>query len=306
MYIYIHMHIYIFVYIHINIHIGVRWGFEGRDRYAHGGILTAALNMREEIEDSHVLDILLDSPSSSYNTSFADIENPIDSSSETRNPLDRSASTQTYAHYKLVIVGHSLGAGLAAILSLAMRAKYPNLHCYGYGMPASIFDWKTAQECGEYVTAVVLDTDLVTRMSLHAMTRLREKVLDCIVRARVHKLFVIQALFKDVKSAAVMYPHEEAPESDFKACVDQYKLKMSHRVFGDGDQVKPLLYLPGRALHLLKSSEDGLFCLTKSIYTPQYAPTSDFMELEVSPTMAFDHFPDRYLVEITRLWDSWK
>jgi hypothetical protein len=157
---------------------GVRWDFEGRDRYAHGGILKAALNIREEIEDSHVLDKLLDSPSSSYNTCFADIENPIGISSETRNPLDRNTSTEgiearwdgskvgsetrnpldrntsTYAHYKLVIVGHSLGAGLAAILSLAMRAKYPNLHCYGYGMPASIFDWKTAQECGEYVTAV--------------------------------------------------------------------------------------------------------------------------------------------------------
>jgi sn1-specific diacylglycerol lipase len=285
---------------------GVRWGFEGRERYAHGGILSAALHIREEIEDSHVLEKLFDSPSYSYDTCFVDTENPIDNSSVTRNPLDRNPPTQTYAHYKLVIVGHSLGAGIAAILSLAMRAKYPNLHCYGYGMPASVFDWKTAQECSEYVTSVVLDTDLVTRMSTHSMNKLREEVLDCIVRARVHKLFVLQAVFKDVKSSAVMYRHEEAPESDFKACVDQYKLKMSQRVFGDGDQLKPLLYLPGRALHLLKSSEDGLFCLTRSVYTPQYAPTSDFMELEVSPTMAFDHFPDRYLVEITRLWDSWK
>ena len=25
----------------------------------------------------------------------------------------------------------------------------------------------------------------------------------------------------------------------------------------------------------------------------------------VSPSMAWDHFPDRYLTEITRLWESW-
>ena len=25
----------------------------------------------------------------------------------------------------------------------------------------------------------------------------------------------------------------------------------------------------------------------------------------LSPSMALDHFPDRYLTEITRLWESW-
>ena len=24
-----------------------------------------------------------------------------------------------------------------------------------------------------------------------------------------------------------------------------------------------------------------------------------------SPSMVWDHFPDRYLIEITRLWESW-
>lgn len=50
-----------------------------------------------------------------------------------------------FENYDLVIVGHSLGAAAAAILALTLRPRYPNLKCLGYGMPASVFDWRTAQ-----------------------------------------------------------------------------------------------------------------------------------------------------------------
>ena len=125
-----------------------------------------------------------------------------------------------------MIVGHSLGAAAAAILALTLRKQYPTLQCLGYGMPASVFDWVTAQgarcpccacdinvsgivlillppisflflysscllssplthplsplECSEYVTSLVLDSDMVARMSVHAMATLRAEVLDCI------------------------------------------------------------------------------------------------------------------------------
>ena len=59
-------------------------------------------------------------------------------------------------------------------------------------------------------------------------------------------------------------------------------------------------------LFMLLRTTDSFFCLTRSAYIPQHAPTSDFLELMVSPSMAWDHFPDRYLTEITRLWESWK
>jgi hypothetical protein len=39
-----------------------------------------------------------------------------------------------------VITGHSLGAGAAAILTLLMRNQYPDLVCYGFGMPGSVLD----------------------------------------------------------------------------------------------------------------------------------------------------------------------
>ena len=50
-----------------------------------------------------------------------------------------------YSSYQLVIVGHSLGAGIAAVLALTLRAMYPTLKCVIYGVPGSVFDWRTAQ-----------------------------------------------------------------------------------------------------------------------------------------------------------------
>lgn len=41
-------------------------------------------------------------------------------------------------HYGLVIVGHSLGAGTAAILSFLLRPQYPTLECYSYSPPGGL------------------------------------------------------------------------------------------------------------------------------------------------------------------------
>lgn len=57
-------------------------------------------------------------------------------------------------HYGLVIVGHSLGAGTAAILSFLLRPQYPTLRCYAYSPPGGLL----RSEC--------TDAGLITRCTL--------------------------------------------------------------------------------------------------------------------------------------------
>ena len=40
-----------------------------------------------------------------------------------------------YTDYQLVIVGHSLGAGTGAILTLLMKKKYETVKCFAYSPP---------------------------------------------------------------------------------------------------------------------------------------------------------------------------
>lgn len=72
------------------------------------------------------------------------------------------------------------------------------------------------------------------------------------------------------------------------------------------DLLKPYLHFPGRAVHLIKSEEKSSFCSSKPIYNPHLIPSFSFVELLVTPSMMLDHFPDRYLIEITRTWKSWQ
>lgn len=38
----------------------------------------------------------------------------------------------------MVVVGHSLGAGTAAILAIMMKQEFPSLHCYAYSPPGGL------------------------------------------------------------------------------------------------------------------------------------------------------------------------
>ena len=40
---------------------------------------------------------------------------------------------------QLVIVGHSLGGGIASVLALLLKPLYPGLKCFAYSPPGCVF-----------------------------------------------------------------------------------------------------------------------------------------------------------------------
>jgi hypothetical protein len=74
------------------------------------------------------------------------------------------------------------------------------------------------------VTSFILGNDLVCRLNFISLCRLRNDVLDAISRARVNKMFVLRAIFKDLEPSDLMYPRGEEPESEFKRSVDRFKV----------------------------------------------------------------------------------
>ncbi len=41
--------------------------------------------------------------------------------------------------YRLIVTGHSLGGGVASILSMMLEPYYPDLYCYAFSTPGCIF-----------------------------------------------------------------------------------------------------------------------------------------------------------------------
>lgn len=67
--------------------------------------------------------------------------------------------------YQLVITGHSLGAGIASILALLIKLNlnFPNMTCYAFSPPGSLFSFPLAQYCKMFITSVILGNDIVPR-----------------------------------------------------------------------------------------------------------------------------------------------
>lgn len=89
-------------------------------------------------------------------------------------------NTQTFG---LVMVGHSLGAGTAAILAIIMKQKYPDLECYSYSPPGGLLSMPVVEYSKSFITSVVVGKDVVPRIGLHQMESLRADLINAITRS---------------------------------------------------------------------------------------------------------------------------
>lgn len=65
------------------------------------------------------------------------IKNKLDEKNLIQRAQNHNPERNT-ASFGLVIVGHSLGAGTAAILSILLKPAYPSLLCYSYSPPGGL------------------------------------------------------------------------------------------------------------------------------------------------------------------------
>lgn len=82
-----------------------------------------------------------------YLLSYFFLKGMVQTASYIRNKLEKeNLLGKAFAHnpergtpdFRLVLVGHSLGAGTAAILALLLRHEYPHVHCYAYSPPGGL------------------------------------------------------------------------------------------------------------------------------------------------------------------------
>ena len=71
-----------------------------------------------------------------------------------RNKILDDAISHEFSGFKLRIIGHSLGAGIAAMLGLMLRQKFPTLRCLCFSPPGCVFSQRTARESKDYALYV--------------------------------------------------------------------------------------------------------------------------------------------------------
>ena len=213
-----------------------------------------------------------------------------------------------YSDYNLVITGHSLGAGCAAILSLMFLKDFPDLKCYAFEPPGSVLSENVADI--EHITSYVLNTDIVPRLSYLSIRNLRDDVLDMIARIRVPKHKILRLSFADstdellsALESEIIHSTESLPESDFSILVQGIKDSQSGRVPSGYEDVD--LFPPGRIIHLIPRYNASSLYSDESCsdYVAVWAQRDDLMDIQITKTLVSDHIPTKNRVELETLND---
>ena len=87
---------------------------------------------------------------------------------------------------RVTVLGHSLGAGTAALTAAIMRQNIPTLRCVAFATPPCL-EFDAAESCAPFLTSVVLHDDVVSRASLANVQDLRARLQAIDWRASFEK-----------------------------------------------------------------------------------------------------------------------
>jgi sn1-specific diacylglycerol lipase len=212
--------------------------------------------------------------------------------------LDRLllGESPTFPGFKLVVTGHSLGAGIGGILLLLLSPKFEGLRCLCYSPPGCVM---SSQACSQHnITSFVLESDIVPRMSYHSMVGLRNDVLEAIARIKVPKHVAMTANDSNEGDLDLVHLRDSISESAFYRRVCEFyehqsMVEQMHRTHN------VTLHIPGRIVHIIEAvvnkSKSGLFRFHHPSvdFIPVWAKREDFSVIEVAKSVTMDHNPER-------------
>nr|XP_061808001.1 diacylglycerol lipase-beta-like [Nerophis lumbriciformis] len=223
----------------------------------------------------------------------------------------------TVVPYKLVITGHSLGAGAAAVLAILLRSSFPTLKCYAFSPPGGLLSKALADYSKDFVVSVVLGKDLVPRLSLPNMEDLKRKILKIVSNCNKPKYrILLQGCWYELFGGdpddfpSEMENRREQELSQPLLGEESLLIRNSSSYQSLASDDSPVhtvphmpLFLPGRVLHILEDGSTRRSCISQVRYRAEWSNEMAFRSILISPRMLVDHMPDgvlRALESLTR------
>jgi sn1-specific diacylglycerol lipase len=175
---------------------------------AHAGIVRAAEAVLASVDAMGVLDALLTGDRGAlcaYASGLDDdaraelvaqASGPLASvASAAGVPPDRLAAACEAAlpdtkGWRLVVTGHSLGAGTAALLALILKPRVPGVRCWAFSPPGCTVSAALIAYTRSFVTSIAAGKDVVTRVGAVNLNRLIDEMMVSLARSKYPKLKV--------------------------------------------------------------------------------------------------------------------
>ncbi|CAG9802490.1 unnamed protein product [Chironomus riparius] len=252
------------------------------DFLAHKGMVQAAVYIKNKLQEENLIEKALN-----------------------HNP---AKGTQDFG---LILVGHSLGAGTAAILAILLKQEFTNLQCFSYSPPGGLLSMPAVEYSKEFITSVVVGKDVVPRIGLHQMESLRADLINAIQQSIDPKWKTIACNM--ICCCCGAEPASVVKMSEQDSYVNAYnekKEKSRHSTVHPNDKSIALslhhpLFPPGRIVHIVRhhtTQNEQALNKHEPVYQAIWAETTDFDEVLISPVMLQDHMPETVLSALEKVF----
>ncbi|XVF32421.1 hypothetical protein REPUB_Repub17cG0081100 [Reevesia pubescens] len=188
-----------------------------------------------------------------------------------------------YEGFRLRLVGHSLGAAIASLLAIMLRRKSkmelgfsPEIvSAVGYATPPCVSK-ELAEACSDFVTTIVMQDDIVPRLSAASLARLRNEILQTDWMSVVEKgdwksvvdlvtnAKLVVSSVQDVACKLADYAHfkskKESSNSGSTSVSSASKLKTKNVAVLQNEEgaytVPEELFVPGTVYYLKRNVDD--------------------------------------------------
>lgn len=317
--------------------LGEQWNFDGKDRYAHHGMLCCASEIRKQLQQTQILHRLLKKePRSEVEAEDVDDEELL------KNLNIDIEDMPDCSGYNLVLLGHSLGAGVASLLALLLKNEFDLLasaeppkegevfenrfFCLAYAVPGCMMDEELSKRCEDFILSPVIGRDVIPHLSWLTLQKLRLKSLDALYRSRASRKVIFSTTYKHVPNAKLFYARSEVPKTPARLKLKKQIEKLARRVLvveeaaKEGEVVdeeeidkklieRKVMQCPGRVVHFasLFSKSKRCSCLSQEKEFKVYdVERDDFIDVSISLRFVLDHFPNYYSEVIEKTYKQFR